>query len=806
MVRHGGGSGATAAHHPLTRASGTMVSGPLEVCERVPLGSGAVDLFGSANLWIEDSLADDQSIRLTQSIMRHALEATAPGQLELMVFDDALSGIAAPFWPLNSGGEKVMTVMNDEQDFAGTLKYLRNHVQGVKNVIQGLAPTLVDFRQQVGYPVESYKLVVVSTDVSLLDDQTQAQLAILLKAGPAAGVSFLIHSMTLGANPLVVSMCELLAVKGGVVTRDGGVPVRGWTPPSPDELIGAAVNVASRLAATKADPIHFTDVQPLESTWGCSSADGVTFSLGTYGLQTIDVTLGDELNQRHNVLITGAVGQGKSNVISVLIHSLCQRYSPDELQLYLLDFKEGVTLQPLVDGPAGEYLPHARVLGLEADREFALSVLRELFGLYRARMKDFKAAGVQNLRQYREASPGSTMPRVVVVIDEFQMMFADRDRVSDEIAELLVRGARLFRASGIHVVLASQTIGGNLALMGSSGEGLFGQVPIRIALKNSLSESRATLGDRNDAAAHLRARQAIVNLDYGELSANMKVSVAFADEAVLAPLRRDWWARARATHPAPFVFSGEQRRSVGDALAGLVAAPARGPVLLLGSRVDVDARPLSAPFGRSIGRNVALIGSGETVQQIQNMVLSFVAQRPRTAFAVLDLAEGERAWSESREAFVTAITQAGGQVQVVAAPDVPGYVSELTRGLARRQHVDDLVVVGLGLDRCRELTSELQDLVKAGPPLGVHLIGWWMKIDSFREQVGYGGEAYFDIRLALRLDPQSAKQLMGDPLLDWAAPDNRMLAWDSAELPVAVRVIPYTVFDPDVLRRHGRVG
>jgi hypothetical protein len=783
-----------------------MVSGPLEVCERVPLGDGEVDLFGSANLWIEDTLADDQSIRLTQAIIQRALEATAPGQLELMVFDDALSGVAAPFWPLNSGGEKVMAVMNDEQEFAAALRYLRNHVQGVKNVVQGLARNLVDFRRQVGYPVESYKLVVVSTDVSLLDDQTQAQLAILLKAGPAAGVSFVVHSMTLGANPLVVSMCEHLALKGGVIMRDGGSPVRGWRAASPQELIGAAVKVATGLAATKADPIHFTDVQPLESTWSCSSADGVTFSLGTYGLQKVDVTLGDELNQRHNILITGAVGQGKSNVISVLIHSLCQRYSPDELQLYLLDFKEGVTLQPLVDGPAGEYLPHARVLGLEADREFALSVLRELFGLYRARMKQFKASGVQSLRQFREAFPGSTMPRVVVVIDEFQMMFADRDRVSDEIAELLVRGARLFRASGIHVVLASQTIGGNLALMGSSGEGLFGQVPIRIALKNSLSESRATLGDRNDAAAHLRARQAIVNLDYGDLAANMKVSVAFADELVLAPLRRDWWARARATHPAPFVFAGEQRQSVGAAISRLAGPPAREPVLLLGSRVDVDARPLSAPFGRSIGRNVALIGSGEAVHQIENMVLSLVAQRPRTSFAILDLAEGDHAWSESRSAFVAAITRAGAEVQVVAGPDVPGYVSDLTFSLTRRQHVDDLVVLGLGLDRCRELTSELQDLVKAGPPVGVHLIGWWMKIDSFREQVGYGGEAYFDIRLALLLDGQSAKQLMGDPLLEWDGPENRMLAWDTAELPAAVRVIPYTVFDPDALDRSGAVG
>ncbi|MDR0417523.1 MAG: hypothetical protein LBH76_09500 [Propionibacteriaceae bacterium] len=56
-----------------------------------------------------------------------------------------------------------------------------------------------------------------------------------------------------------------------------------------------------------------------------------------------------------------------------------------------------------------------------------------------------------------------------------------------------------------------------------------------MALKNSLAESHATLGDKNDAAAHLRAREAIVNQDYGDVAANRKTSIAFADEAALGP-------------------------------------------------------------------------------------------------------------------------------------------------------------------------------------------------------------------------------------------------------------------------------
>ena len=769
----------------------------LRVAETVGIGSGRVPLLGSSNIWIEDSIAGSASIRLVQTIMQEALRGTAPGQLELIVFDDALSGLASPFAPLNEGGERLLNVVHDEQDFKATLRYLRDHVQEVNRKTRGESPSLVDFRYKAGYPVEGYKLVVVSTDVSFLDDASQIQLSILLNAGPAAGVSFLIHSMTLGANKQLVLMCDYLKVKPpGVIERDGADPIWDWTPPKPPHLIKTADETAKYLAATKATSIPFAEVQALDAHWRRTSTNGLTFAMGLDGDRILEVTLGDELNQRHNMLVTGAVGQGKSNFLSVMIHSLCQRYAPQELELYLLDFKEGVSLQPFFDEITGQYLPHARVLGLDADQEFGQSVLRHLHELYRARMKAFKAADVQNLQQYREEYPDRPMPRVVVVIDEFQMMFAERDRASDEIAALLVRGVRLFRASGIHIVLASQTIGGNTSLMGSAGEGLFAQVPIRVALKNSVTESRATLGDRNDAASRLRAREAIVNLEYGEITANMKAVIAHANEQVLRSLRAYWWREAKGTTSAPYVFLGERRRSLAadaDRLRALRAS--RRPSLLLGARIEVDGRPLEVSFRREIGRNAAVIGSGDAVPVVQSMAISLAAQVPRTRFAVLDLLEDSPSWNESRQTFVRVMSKLGADVEMVSKADTPGFIQELASTLDDRQETADLVIVGLGLDRCRPMPLEFQDVIKIGSPVGVHVIGWWLKLDSFREHVGYGGEAYVDTRLALRLDPQSAKQFMADPLLDWRAPDNRMLVWDSTELPEATRVIPYTVID-----------
>jgi hypothetical protein len=769
----------------------------LEVAEFLGLGSSALPFLGRANLWIEDSLEDSASIGLVQGLVQKALDGTSSGQLEIIVFDDGLSGLAAPFEALNSGGEKLLRTLTDLDDFKPVLRYLRNHIQGVRRVIQGLAQGLVEFRRAVNYPVEGYKVVVVSTDVSLLDEEAQNHLSVLLRAGPSAGVSFIIHSMTLGVNPFLVGMCENYRIKNGTIVGQRGAAIRDWHQPNASNLIATAQRVASSLASSAIQPIPFNVIQQTDYTWTDSSANGITFSVGRFGLSTVEITLGDELNQRHNMLITGAVGQGKSNLISVVIHSLCQRYSPSELELYLLDFKEGVTLKRFGGDAEEGYLPHARVLGLEADREFGLGVLKHLFETYRERMRVFKNSGVQDIRHYREAFPDVVMPRIILIVDEFQMMFADRDRVSDEIGDLLVRGVRLFRASGIHVVLASQTIGGNLSLLGSAGEALYAQVPVRIALKNSLAESFATLGIKNDAAAHLRAREAIVNLDYGELSSNRKTSIGFADEEMLAPLRHYWWTRGMEDFGRPYVFEGEKPRSLFDDLDILgaeVSLQGRVPSLMLGCRIGVDGRPLLVSFGREVGRNLAVLGGREALTELLSAALALGIQGSLAVrFAIIDGHDPNDSSRVLVEAFMDAVKVEGCACDLyeksAAAECLESEESRIGLGPVETE----TYVLCLGFDGIRELPSSFGVLCRQGAVSGVHIMGWWRKLDVFRDQVGYGGDAYFDTKVATRLDSQGAKQFFNDPLLDWRSRTNRAIVWDSMEMDRATVVVPYSV-------------
>ena len=765
------------------------------VADQLRLRGGHLDFIGRSHIWIDDYDRAD-SVQFAQFAIANALARTAPGQLEVLVFDDALRGIAAPFQEVNSGGEKILRHINDLQELNETIKYLHEHVRSVLNVIQGRTESLLDFRQQLSPKVEGFKLVVLSTIYHLLSDEIRDKLTVLLKAGPAAGVTFLIHSMKLKVNEEILDLTQLCDVDERTVYGNDGAARGQFDPQSADDLISVSRDVASAVANAQVEPVAFSEVQPLDAPWSQSSRDGISFAVGTYGMSTIEVTLGDELNQRHNALITGAVGQGKSNLISVVVHSLCQRYSPSEVEFYMLDFKEGVTLQAFAPDPhTGSFLPHARVLGLDADREYGVNVLRHLFAIYRQRMATFKASGVQNIRQYRLANPEAIMPRIVVVIDEFQMLFADQDTVATTASDLIIKGARLFRACGIHFILASQTIGSGGMLGGTTGQALFAQIPVRLALKNSLTESHATLGLKNDAASHIRSREAIVNLDYGELSSNRKTTIAYADDAILAELRTAWWQQAQGTVTPPEVFEGEHRLSLHDDERFLTNLPSRHA--MLGRRITVGVAPLAADFSTDVGRNLALFGTGPGHTILLNAALSLLHSTPSAEIIILDLIGDWQslACDSMRTDFEQELTKLGSIYRLVGKHQADALIDELVERAAFT--ADDasappVYIIGFGLERWRSDTTKIKTLFANGPLSSIHLLGWWNKYSSFKAMVGLGGDNNFDIRIAMHLDHSSAREAFKQPILRWTPQDNRALIWDSATMSNPQLLIPYS--------------
>jgi len=262
-----------------------------------------------------------------------------------------------------------------------------------------------------------------------------------------------------------------------------------------------------------------TIAPPPDRIWSSSAAEELRIPVGRTGAVRIqELRLGRGVAQ--HALIAGKTGSGKSTLLHVMITNLALLYSPDEVELYLVDFKKGVEFKPY----ASLGLPHARVIAIESEREFGMSVLQRLDVELRRRGDLFREQGVQDLRAYRHANPDVRMPRVLLIIDEFQEFFVQDDKISQDAALLLDRLVRQGRAFGIHVLLGSQTLAGAYTLARST----LGQMAVRIALQCSESDAHLILSDDNTAARLLsRPGEAIYNDANGLFEGNHPFQVVW---------------------------------------------------------------------------------------------------------------------------------------------------------------------------------------------------------------------------------------------------------------------------------------
>ncbi|GAA7171655.1 hypothetical protein ID0408_01550 [Helicobacter pylori] len=122
---------------------------------------------------------------------------------------------------------------------------------------------------------------------------------------------------------------------------------------------------------------------------------------------------------QNHTLICGRSGSGKSNFLHVLIQNLAFYYAPNEIQLFLLDCKEGVEFNAYAD-PA--ILEHARLVSVASSVGFGVSFLSWLDKETKKRDELFKQFNVKDLSAYRKHGE---MPRLIVVVDEFQVLFSD---------------------------------------------------------------------------------------------------------------------------------------------------------------------------------------------------------------------------------------------------------------------------------------------------------------------------------------------------------------------------------------------
>src|SRR5207244_1629396 len=350
-------------------------------------------------------------------------------------------------------------------------------------------------------------------------------------------------------------------------------------------------------------------------------------------------------------LIAGKTGSGKSTLFHVIITNLALWCSPEQVEFYLVDFKKGVEFKCY----ATARLPHARVVAIESDREFGLSVLQRLDEELKRRGDLFRALGVQDIARYKKAGGTEALPRSLLIVDEFQEFFVEDDTISQTASLLLDRIVRQGRAFGIHVLLGSQTLGGAYTVARTT----LGQMVIRIALQCNEADAYLIMDDNNPAPRLLsRPGEGIYNDTAGTIEGNSPFQVVWLpDDERDAALRtvRERADQNGTSYPGPFVFEGNAPadirenlplRSLLEALAVETPAAAR---IWLGAPNSIKG-PTEAVFHRQSGNNLLLIGQREeaTLAIFSLALISLAAQYPAGSARLL-LCDATAPGSQPRE-------------------------------------------------------------------------------------------------------------------------------------------------------------
>jgi DNA segregation ATPase FtsK/SpoIIIE, S-DNA-T family len=738
-----------------------------------------IPLLGTGHLAFDADARDSRVAGAVRALLLRLLAATPPGSLLVRAVDAAAAGSTfEAFSPLAEAG--LMPPPVTDRD-------------GLRTVLDEAEGWVRPDRSPTPTTRNRTLLLVVASLPQLTEPGDLHRLAALAQAGPAAGLHIVIAGWP--PPPLTEETTHrLLPLSTQVWLRNpyalvgdppgasfGEESTNGLSCPvylDEDPPAGVVVEVCREIAGQAAANHRLTlgDVlpDPAEGVWESDSAEELATTVGIAGDMPVMLRFND---QTPHWMVGGRSGAGKTAFLINVLYGLSIRYGPDELALYLLDLREGASFADFTPGGRDpSWLPHVHAVGVAPDREYGLAVLRELDAEMTRRSQAYEAAGVTRFVDLR-AGGHTQLPRILCLIDEFQVLLAGTDRIATEAGGLLESVARKGRSYGIHLILCSQTVRDAAARGGGNTrrDSLFGQFPVRIALPGGGDVLEPT----NYSAAALPLGTAVVNTAGGlggprGATRGHEKLVQFpdphADQATLSELRLELWQRRPVEADPPVVFEGEAHHHLADdpVFQGLKAGGERRS-MLIGRTIDVRLSTATFPVDTTPGRHLAVLGPSEVGADVVDAAArSLAAQHePGTvSFLVASLVVAanpvaRRLVADLRAAGHPTTTTDAARLAEDLDPTRPGYL------------------VGFGMEAAGGRPYDrFRALVRDGPTHGAHLIGWWRGLSRFTDQTG-GTAGREDVAglVFLNLPAGDVDLLVGKPM-EWRPRPNRALFYD----------------------------
>jgi DNA segregation ATPase FtsK/SpoIIIE-like protein len=569
-----------------------------------------------------------------------------------------------------------------------------------------------------------------------------------------------------------------------------GVKLAIDPPPAPEMAIDFIHQVGRRSKDSSRVEVPFSHVAPSEAElWTEDTTYEIRVAIGRTGATKLQYLAIGKGTCQHG-LIAGKTGSGKSTLFHVIISNLALWCSPEQVEFYLVDFKKGVEFKCY----ASNRLPHARVVAIESDREFGLSVLQRVDDELKRRGDLFRALGVQDIPGYKRAGGAEAIPRSLLLIDEFQEFFVEDDKISQTASLLLDRIVRQGRAFGIHVLLGSQTLGGAYTVARTT----LGQMVIRIALQCNEADAYLIMDDNNPAPRLLsRPGEGIYNDSAGMIEGNSPFQVVWLPDEV----RDTYLKKTRAladrhpgAYPGPIVFEGNAPADVREnlLLGSLLDAPTLKPTtaarLWLGAPNSIKG-PTEAVFQRQSGSNLVLVGQrDEAVLAIFSVgLIALAAQFPLGGLRVI-FCDSTPPGTPQRALLDQVLKSIPHPITLARPGDLPDVMTRLAGELKRRAEEPDpdagppTFLFIHGLQRFSRLRYEedfsfsssdadapvnpaavMNSLLTEGTRLGFHIIASCDTYNNINRFLSRKALSEFELRVLFQMNANDSASLIDNP-------------------------------------------
>lgn len=508
--------------------------------------------------------------------------------------------------------------ISDDHAFNGLLDELLQKIESTEKQNRNVV-LLNKERKSIGLPYQ----VIVLTDGYSCYKRFEDKLRRVVESGSKAGIYFVLVTQALPDDKddsftdksekelgifknSQINRIEELNIKNGLV-----YPRPIWeTPVLKEACLKYIHQEIENAASAKNDKQDFdtmakTDYESVENEISVLVGDGMYFKMNT-------------INHVHSFIV-GQSGSGKSVFLHNVIGSAILKYAPEDLQLYLLDFKLGG-----VEFNRYKGVKHVKAMLVDnSDQQITLEILRELRSSMAERGKLLRDSGVSNIKEYNQVHPNERMPHVLLIADECHEMFRVDDSipraVSSEISDIITKIAKEGRSQGVHLILATQTLSG-----AEISNEILNNVSDHYLLKCAASDSERLVPGSSD----ITAMQVTGQIYYHHVDEQQQFQAFYTNKEEAAKIVTSSIQKAESHKSnGEFYFSGAQIFDLDASVMEENRKIKKMPVVYLGKSIDLKQKDINIPLKEDYSENVLLFGlnNGEQVTRVAlNMLLSSV--------------------------------------------------------------------------------------------------------------------------------------------------------------------------------------